>query len=297
MSERVDKSWQTKGIDCYSTEAIFGTLAHYGVAMDEAGFRELAKADFPLGIAHAWHQRWTGKGQFSHFPASAAEELWKRFLAPAIAPTDLALALINLLQTTERIVEGVADDGTWNTRFAVVEAYLPKVPEATERREKFMGELVAAMGEWMERFDDSAQALAKKGQLSFADRLVAIEETLLPVRAGTASALVTAAKGDLPAALNSLQTIAHDQAREPLTRLSAIDGLLGLDQTEVPKRALLELLELAEKNHDLELASHVVELLTELLREHPQLPDRQAIRARVESLAASLGPGPEDQAD
>jgi hypothetical protein len=110
------------------------------------------------------------------------------------------------------------------------------------------------------------------------------------VRAGTARALVKGAKGDIPGAVADLRAIADDAATAPLRRLSAIDALLELKQVDDPKRALLSLLELAEAKKDLELASHVVELLTELLQANPQLPDRQAIRARVESFVARPRP-------
>lgn len=38
MADRVDKSWKDKGLGAFSTQAILGTLAHYGVALDEGGF-------------------------------------------------------------------------------------------------------------------------------------------------------------------------------------------------------------------------------------------------------------------
>ena len=53
-NDRVDKGWTKKGLDSYSTEAILGTLAHYGVATDESGFRALAEGQFPLQIARSW---------------------------------------------------------------------------------------------------------------------------------------------------------------------------------------------------------------------------------------------------
>ena len=42
--ERVNKKWMDIGIDKYSTAAILGTLAHYGVALDEASFKKAAEA-------------------------------------------------------------------------------------------------------------------------------------------------------------------------------------------------------------------------------------------------------------
>jgi hypothetical protein len=294
MSERVDKNWQSRGIEAFSTEQILGTLAHYGAVTDEAGFRERAKADFPLAIAQEWHQGWKGKGQFAHFPAAASEELWHRFMAPDVAPTDVVLACVNLLKTLDEVLGGKADDGTWNTRFAVVEAYLPKFPEPGVRREKFVGEFIAAMGEWMEVFDSMSQALAKKQQDAFADRLVVIEGTIFPERALSAKALVLAARGQLDAAVKDLAAISDDATKPPYERLSAIDALLSLEKGEAAKPGLLALLDEAQAKKDLELASHAVEQLTELLQANPKLPDRQALRARVEALAASFGGGGEE---
>lgn len=304
MSERVDKGWQSRGIESFSTEQILGTLVHYGVTVDEAAFRERAKVDFPLAIAQEWHLSWKGKGQFSHFPAAASEELWHRFLAPDIAPTDLVLACVNLLKTLDEVLGDKADDGTWNTRFAVVEAYLPKLPAPGERREKFVGEFIAAMGEWMEVFDSMSQALAKKMPLkgdavgerkqAFADRLVVIEGTIFPERAGSAKALVVAARGDVDTAVKDLAAISDDVGKPPYERLSAIDALLGLQKGEAAKPGLLSLLDQAQEKKDLELASHVVEQLTELLQANPKLPDRQALRARVEALAKIFGSADEE---
>ena len=42
-AERVDKKWQEKGLESYSTEAILGTLQHYGVTTDEAAFKKVAE--------------------------------------------------------------------------------------------------------------------------------------------------------------------------------------------------------------------------------------------------------------
>src|SRR5579871_6245201 len=71
---RVDKAWIAKGLQDYPTEAILGTLKHYGAETDEATFKKLAQDKFPIGIAEEWHKSWKGTGQFSKFPAAAAEE-------------------------------------------------------------------------------------------------------------------------------------------------------------------------------------------------------------------------------
>jgi hypothetical protein len=293
MAERVDKGWQAKGIDAYSTEAILGTLAHYGVTVDEAGFKALAERDFPLSIAVEWHQRWKGTGQFRRFPAAAAEELWRRLCEGQPAPTDLALALIHLLTTVKDALDGKADDGTWETRFKVVEAYLPTLPTEEERREKFVAEMAGALGEWMEALDRAGEALARRDHPAMADRFVALEEALFPIRLGAASALVKAAKGDLDGAAADLRALADDDSRDPHNRLALVDALIDLAQFDDAKRVTLAVVERAEREKDLELGSEAVERLTKLLKAHPKLADREVVRQRVEALAAALQLGSE----
>jgi hypothetical protein len=289
MNDRVDKGWVEKGLENYSLAAICNSLKHYGVDVDEPKFRALAAEDFPLAIAGTWHESWKGKGQFSRFPAAAAEELWRRLMAPAIAPTDVTLALIKLIDALEGMLEGEADDGTWNTRFAVVEAYLPRLPEDLEKRMRFADEIALTLGEYLEVFDTMAVHLAEEGKPEFADRFVAIEESIFPLRRGATSAMVKAAKGDLDGGLADLRALAEDATRDDFARLSAVDGLMDFEAFDDAKRVLLSMLEKAEKARDLELASHVVEMLTELLKADPQMKDKNDIRARVEGLAAALG--------
>jgi hypothetical protein len=288
MSERVDKAWHTKGIETFSVSAILGTLGHYGVPVTEESFLALAKEDFPLAIAMDWHEHWKGTGQFSRFPAAASEELWRRLKAGELAPTDLALAMVNLLTTLDGALEKKPDDGTLEARFKVAEGSLLRLPPPGDRHEKFMAEMVGAIGEWLEVLDGMAEALAKKDQPALADRFVTLEEALFPVRQGTATALVKAAKGDVQAALVELIAIAGDSKRDDFARLSAIDGLFQYDQIADAKRFTLELVDRAEKEKDVDLASEAVERLTRLLRIDPKRVDRAELRTRVEQLSRVL---------
>src|SRR4051794_3891473 len=135
MSERVDKTWHTKGIETYSVAAILGSLTHYGVPVTEASFLELAKEDFPLTIAMKWHEHWKGTGQFSRFPGAAAEELWRRLKGGELAPTDLSLALVNLLGTLNGTLDGRSDEKAWDAAFKVAEGGLARLPPVGDRRE------------------------------------------------------------------------------------------------------------------------------------------------------------------
>ena len=291
MSERVDKSWHTKGLETYSLEAILGTLQHYGVTCDEAGYLALAKEDFPLNIAARWHEQWKGTGQFSRFPAAASEELWRRLCAPQIAPTDVALALVNLVTDLDAVAEGKPDEGTLDTRFKVIEAYLPSFPTEPTRREKFVAELTAAMGEWLEAFDALPEALVKAKHLELAERVVKLEEAVFPVRSGISTAHLRVLRGEEAAGLADLVVIANDASRNDFNRLAAVDALLEHEALDDAQRVLLALVDKAQQTKDVELASGAVELLTELLHLDVTPQAQQEIRARVNALAEAFGDG------
>jgi hypothetical protein len=291
MTERVDRHWQRKGLEAYASPAILGTLGHYGVSVDEAGFLALAAQDFPLSIAESWHQRWTGTGQFSRFPAAAAEELWRRLCAPRVAPTDVALAAVKLVGSLGDALAGKPDDGTLETRFAVVEAYLPAMPSTEPLRARFLGELGAALAPWMESIDPLAERLARKPLPGLADRFATLEEALFPVRVGTAKALVQAARGDVDGAAAVLDTLAADANRSGPAQLAVLDAYLDLARVEPARALALAVLDRAEAAKDVELAAGAVERLTRLLQLDPRREDRQALRARVDALARALQPG------
>ncbi|MDX2010502.1 MAG: hypothetical protein SFW67_09945 [Myxococcaceae bacterium] len=290
-TERVDKGWQLKGLEAYGDDAILGTLAHYGITIDKPGFLALAQKAYPLAIAMEWHEGgWKGTGQFSRFPAAAAEELWHRWQPGAVAPTDVALAIINLIKDLVDQLDGKPDEGTLDTRFKVVEAYLPRIPTEPETRDRFLGECFGALTDWMEPFDGMAESLARKKLDALADRFAALEEGLLEQRRGISSAIVRAVRGDETAALNDVFAIAMDASREVWNRSSAIDTLFDFEALDRVKQATLSLFDEAERLKDLELISWCVETLAELLKEDPSMPERQAIRERIERIAAALGP-------
>lgn len=290
-TERVDKGWQQRGIDTYSTEAILGTLAHYGVTLDEAAFKAAAAEDYPFAIAGRWHQTWKGVGQFSHFPAAAAEELWRRWCPGQVAPSDIALAVLHLLEELAGLVDGAKDEGTLETRFKVVEAYLPKIPAEAARHDRFVGELLSAFGQdGMKTFDAMAEALVRAKHDALADRFVTIEETILVQRKDVAKAIVQAERGDEAGAVKALSAIAADATRDFWNRLSAVDALFDFEDFALAKQALLPLFDEAERSKDLERLSAVVEHLADLLERDPRMPERNELRARIEKIAAELAP-------
>lgn len=288
--DRVDKKWVERGIDSYSTEAILGTLAHYGVSIDEAGFLEKTKSVFPLELADEWHAMWKGTGQFTQFPGAAAEELWARFRKGEVAPTDFTLALINLLQMLDGVLGKVPDDGTRETRFKVVEAYLPKIPlvdAPDDRRARFLAETLHALGDWAQVWDGMAETLASQGHPEQAHRLVAVDESLFPDNLGISRALVKLQLKD-NSGLDDLRAIGNDVKRTAIARLSAADGLLSQKQGDDAKAILLALLDIAEKDRDADLAGAVVEQMRRLLELDASRGDRVELRDRIAQLIATF---------
>jgi hypothetical protein len=280
-TERVDKAWPTKGIETYSVEAILGTLSHYGVVVDEPAFRAFAQSSYPLGIAIRWHQQWKGTGPFSRFPAAAAEELWRRWLPNELAPTDVALAVIKLTAQLVELADGGKLDGTLETRFRVVEAYLPRLPQDASRREAFIEELVGTLGEWQEPFDAMVEVLTEKKHDALAERFVALEETLLPDRKGIVSAILRAERGDTDGAIADIAGIAQDATRDNWNRLAAIDALFDFEAHQRTAAPLLALFDSADESKDVELLSAVAERVKHLLELEPNPPERAAIVERV----------------
>ncbi len=289
MIDRVDKAWHTKGIEQYSTAAILGSLAHYGVEISEESFLKLSVEDFPLTIALMWHETWKGTGQFSRFPGAAAEELWRRLKGGEPAPTDLSLALVNLLEKLDgALAEKPFLMSEIEELFTAAEAYLPRLPQTALRRQRFVLEMMGAMGEWEDVFNAVAEAVAKKGQAALADRMAALDEAIIPMRRGVSTALVKAAKGEVEAAGVELAAIAGDSARQPPDRLSAIDGLLQLGRFDEVKRFAMQLVDVAETSRDPDVASETVERLARLIDEDPERADRDELMERVKKLAKAL---------
>jgi hypothetical protein len=289
-AEKVDKAWHSKGIEQYSNAAILGTLGHYGAVVTEEEFLALTREKFPLEIALGWHEGWKGKGQFSRFPFAASEELWRRLNGAELSPSDLTLVLIHLLETLYNLLDGKPDDGTLDTRFQVVEAYLPRVNAIGPRREAFLEETMLVLGdEWEKAFDSIAPQLAEKKHLELAQRFVAIDEALFPARQGLSQAGVKAATGDVDGAVADLVALASDAAREPFVRLSAIDGVLHFGQLKQAVTKLVSMVDFAVEKKDAELASAVVDRLDKVIRKDDAQVDIASIRAAISRLAQVFG--------
>ncbi len=295
-TDRVDKAWQRKGLKDYSTEAIIGTLGHYGVQVSEADFRQLAEKKYPGSIAEGWMPQWKGTGQFAPFPYAAAGELWRRWLTDRAAPYDLSEGLAQLMGSLGQLLQGSqqAPVGPAFERMNELRKRLP-VNDKGEPDPGFMQEALRVFDERAARaFDDLAEMLAKAGHAGHADAFADLEEFLLPDRRGVSRSIVRAARGERDAALEDLQKVATDGSRTPLSRVLAVDGLLHLGSNDKVVAVGRPLLEEAERIQDWHLALDVV---ARLEHAHKQLGDRSALsalandRARVEKAHDEAHPG------
>jgi len=295
-TDRVDKAWQRKGLKDYSTEAIIGTLGHYGVQVNEADFRQLAEKVYPSGIAEQWLPTWKGTGQFAPFPFAAAGELWRRWLDGRLAPYEFSEGLAQLMGSLGQLLQGMKQAPV-APAFERINEVRKRVPvnDKGEPETSFMQEALRVFDERAARaFDDLAEMLAKAGHSEYADAFADLEEFLLPDRRGVSKPIIRAAKGERDAALEDLQKVATDSARTPLSRVLAVDALLHLGANDKVAAVGRPLLEEGERIQDWHLALDVV---ARLEHAYKQLGDRTALaalaqdRARVEAAHDQAHPG------
>lgn len=287
-TERVDKSWQKKGLKGYSVEAILGTLSHYGVQLNEADFRTLAQESYPLRIASVWLNSWKGKGQFAAFPFAAATVLWKRFLSDRLLPNDFLEKLYALMEALEGLIEG-ASDAPVEASFKAAEELLERIPKIEGKVDgKFVDEVFAPMHEDDVRtFDNLAEKLTGEGHLDDAERFARLEEALLPDRAGVAMAIIRAADGKKQEAVKILTDAAQDSARGLTARMIAVDGLLHVQAFDEARAHGEKLLEEAVKAEDHHAALGVCGRLAHLYQQAGDKKALEALTARAERIEES----------
>jgi hypothetical protein len=286
-AERVDKSWQKSGLDRFSTEAILGSLVHYGVDVDEAGFRAQAAEKYPLHIAHSWHSTWKGTGQFSKFPYAAANELWLRLEKDRLRPIDFADALGDLVVALQDLNAG-EKDAPVDAGFEKVRALQPKLPSEKAQLEGLMEEVMLQFGEdGTKVFDEIAEELAKEGHVEKAKAFAELEEALMPERRGIAMATVRAAAGERDAAIADVEKILSEPARNTASRLLAVDALIHMDAHEPAEKHASKALDEAEKSEDWHLALALCDRLAHLLEKLGRTKDLEALADRAERLAAA----------
>lgn len=259
MAERVDKSWKEKGLAGYSTQAILGTLGHYGVTLDEAGFKAAAESRFPMELALEWKPKWKGTGQFAAFPYAAASELYTRLLPDAVPPTKAAHALLEVVGAGLRSLDGKEAD--LPAALTAMEALLPKLPAPGPRRDTFLGEFVGYIETWAKPFNDLPMRLAAAGRKDEALRVAQVSEGLFPDREGCVTALVRAASGEREAAVVDLSARVVDAAKDVYARYSALDALFSIDEFDLVKVHGLAVFDAAAAEQKWGLADTVAHLL------------------------------------
>lgn len=256
---RVDKAWKDKGLSGYSTEAILGTLGHYGVSLDEAAFRDAAKDKSPLELANTWREKWKGTGQFVSYPYAAANELITRFFPERPTPMKVATVLMELIAHGLRTLDGKEADlagpfGAWD-------ALVPNLPAKGEPRDAFLRELVGFIEAWAKPFNDLPEKLAKAGRKDDALRFARVHEVLFTDREGCMTALVRAASGEREEAVKDLAGWAADGARDAYARYSALDALYQLEALEAVKQHGLAVFDAAAADKKWGLADSIAHLL------------------------------------
>jgi len=280
MTERVDKSWKNKGLSGFSNEAIFATLAHYGVQSDEKAFREQTHENYPLSIASQWQSTWEGMGPFAAFPTAAAEELFRRFQPEKLLPSQVAASLAELMDALDEESKDIAE------HFAAVEALAPRIPREKDKTlRSVMEEVVFYLGEhpW-EDFNQFAQDLARKEKLDWAERFARMEVSLFPERDGMAQAMVRAGKGERAQALAELIALVKAKTGDNEAQLSALDGLLHLEAHAEALPVAMGMFDAAEAAKDFHLGLEVADRL-EYLFGDPKLPrPSEELLERIDSL-------------
>ena len=267
-TERVDKAWQRKGLKEYSVESILGTLGHYGLKVDEAGFRQLAEKLYPTGIAEEWQPRWKGTGQFAAFPRAAAEELWRRWLPDRLSPYTVAETLAKLMGSLGELLQG-SQEAEVGPAFEAMDAVRKRVPltPAGIPEEAFMHDALSLFdAQAVRAFDNLAEMLARQGHMDDAESFADLEEFLLPERKGVARSIVRVIKGEREPAIADLRQLAEDGSRGLPSRVLAVDALLHVGANSEAAGAGRPVLEAAEKAGDLHLALDMCARLQEAFK-------------------------------
>jgi hypothetical protein len=281
---RVDKGWQERGLAGYPIEAILSSLKHYGVEVDEAGYHDLAKTQFPLGIAEDWLAQWKGTGQFSRFPVAAADELWTRWEKDRLSPRATAEALAALVNALQRLVDG-APDAPVGKAFDAVEALKAKLPQKDGALvPAFSEEIAHLLGEGLQAFNHMAEALAREGHVDDALQFAGVEEAVFPEREGVVKATIQIAGGEKEKGMAELRRLASDTARLAPKRMAAVDAMLTLDAFDEGARAAEGLWASTEAAQDFHAALEAAERLVYALEKKKAHAELEALRPKLEAL-------------
>ncbi|HEY8205932.1 MAG TPA: hypothetical protein VIG99_00530 [Myxococcaceae bacterium] len=283
-SERVDKGWTKQGLGKYSTEAIFGSLSHYGAPNDEAAFKALAAEKYPLEIAEGMMRGWKGTGPWQRFPLVAVDELYGRLLPDRLPPAKLSAVLVELMHALGRMMEG-AQDAPVGQKFKEVGELKPQVPlKDGKPAEGFVNEVLWRLGDWRKVLGRIVQDLSKDGHAEDAEEFLSLEEFLVPDWAGTTRALVRAQKGEKAEAVADLRKLAGDPSRKGEARAGAVDCLLQLEALDDAGAMAMAILDEAEKKPDFHLALEMGQRLAFVYEKKRDLDGMQSLRDRITSI-------------
>lgn len=289
MSARVEKQWKEKGLSSYPIEAIFGTLGHYGIQLDEAGFKAAAADRFPLELAVDWQPKWKGTGQFGPFPYAAANELFSRLLPQQPTPMKTAHVVLELIAHALKRLAG-HDDASLQEAFQHWDELVPLLPPDGDRRDAFLRELVGFLESWTQTFNELPERLAKAGKKEEAMRFASVHEVLFTSRQGCMRALVRAHSGEREAAVADLKAWAQEPTRDVFARHSALDGLYQLEEFEAAKASGLGVFDEAAVQGKWGLADSIAHLLGHLVQKVGGDAEFGAqVRSRLERAHAHTG--------
>lgn len=289
MSARVDKQWKDKGLTGFSTEAILGTLGHYGVTFDEAAFKAAANEKFPLELASDWKGKWKGTGQFATFPYAAANELSNRLLPDRPTPMKGATHLIELIAHALKLM-GNMPDADLNGAFGRWDTLVAALPPKGDRRDAFLREFVTFIESWAQTFNELPERLAKAGKKDEALRFARVHEVLFTDREGCMTAVVRAHTGEKEAAVADLTKWAGDAARDVFARYSALDALVQLDEFEHVKTLGLSVFDAAAEKQSWGLADSIAHMLAHLVQRGSSDPAYvREVRSRLDRAHAHTG--------
>lgn len=297
-TERLDKQWREKGLSSYTTGAILGTLAHYGVQVDELLFREAAQELSFIGIARGWVRGgWKAARQFEALPLYAAGELWRRWEKERLGSIVFADRLANVVEELAVLATG-SREPRLEQALAAFNALSARLPADPSEKDAFMNEVHFCMWEeivlggraLLHRFEDLKRVLPEKGFLDASEAYAGVVELVVPSRAGVVRAELKIHRGLEEEGSRELVAIAGDSSRAASNRLQALEVLFSSldaysDVAEVGRHALKDV-ESAGDYHSAEKIADLIGGALDGLSETEAGWDDPEIRRRSAEIAA-----------
>jgi hypothetical protein len=274
--QRVDKQWKEKGLTGYSTEAIAGTLAHYGVIVDVASLPDSLAKMTPLQLAGQWKSAWKGTGQFATFPYAAAEAFARRFHPEKPTPMQNAEKLAVCCTLGNRALGGMVP-AELAQAFADATQGLATLPPASEARDFYVTELVSILEPVGEPFNALPRQLAQAGLKEQAMQFASLHERLFLERAGCVTALVRGLTGEREVAAGELKKIA-EAGPDVFARYGAVDCLAQLEAIDELKATSLGVFDAAAAEEKWSLCDALAHLLADVVRSGTAGNDEAFIR-------------------